>query len=236
MGIPTCRFIGDKHELFVCAICLDVAADPVATNDCDHMFCNSCLEEADSAQCPSCREELKNPKWSPIKGSIKRIYTNLQLKCLTDSCAHVLDTSSYAYHDENCAFAFKNCDECGCKIKWVRDGREEHSCIKILQKKIKMMEERMKNMGGKSAADIEAMEGRMKKFEEKSNLCHDLHLAHYAMLIGGTKMKQLVAMLNRSKDAIKYDAQLTAYRTDANEASGGRKKWIEGITEFLELD
>lgn len=49
----------DKAQLFSCAICLDVASDPVVTR-CGHLFCWSCLEQwlysaHNTHDCPICK-------------------------------------------------------------------------------------------------------------------------------------------------------------------------------------
>lgn len=49
----------DKAQLFSCAICLDVASDPVVTR-CGHLFCWSCLEQwlysvNSTRDCPVCK-------------------------------------------------------------------------------------------------------------------------------------------------------------------------------------
>lgn len=107
MGIPTFRFVDRHHEQFVCSICLDVAADPVATNNCGHIYCESCLSVCEQhfrpmAQCPSCQQTLQQPKFKPIEGPIKRVYLDLRMKCLNNSCHESLDISSYLHHDNNC--------------------------------------------------------------------------------------------------------------------------------------
>ena len=67
MGISRNRFTDRIHEQFVCAICLDVSVDPVVTNDCDHIFCTECTQDAKTSKCPSCRKELKRVEATKVE-------------------------------------------------------------------------------------------------------------------------------------------------------------------------
>lgn len=95
-----------NYEQFVCSICLDVAVNPVATNNCGHIYCESCLSVCEHfllmAQCPSCQQTLQQPKFKPIEGPIKRVYLDLRMKCLNGSCHESFDISCYLHHDKNC--------------------------------------------------------------------------------------------------------------------------------------
>ena len=68
MGIPTCRFTDRQHEQFVCSICLDVAQDPVATNNCDHIFCRGCMYSHNSPKCATCQQKLLQAQIHAVEG------------------------------------------------------------------------------------------------------------------------------------------------------------------------
>ena len=161
MGIPTCRFTDRQHEQFVCSICLDVAQDPVATNNCDHIFCRGCMCSHNSPTCATCQQKLLQPKFMPLKGSIKRIYMDLKVKCLNTMCTQQLDVGSYANHDQNCPISFIPCNECGFKIR-RGTNQPNHSCIRSLKDEVARLEKKLHA----SEARIEA---RIRKLEMLGN-------------------------------------------------------------------
>ena len=102
MGIPSCRFTDRNHEQFSCTVCLDVAEDPIVVNDCEHIFCRKCVDIEGLNKCPSCQEMFKAPKWTNLKGALKRVYLDLKVKCLNSSCDHNMDLSNFDEHDMVC--------------------------------------------------------------------------------------------------------------------------------------
>lgn len=147
MGVPSCRFVDRQHEMFVCPICLDVAIDPVVMNDCDHIFCKACAEPWTGPACALCNTELKDPKWLPVRGQVKRIYLDLKVRCINPQCEIALGSTTYKEHDENCPITFEICSECGLKSR--RNPPSYHSCVQILKielgkvKRLKAVEEKL---------------------------------------------------------------------------------------------
>lgn len=158
MGIPTHRFMDRQHEQFVCSICLDVAADPVATNSCDHIFCRACLSNVKQPRCPTCQQKLQNPKFKPIQGSIKRIYIDLKIRCLNSMCDKSLNIGSFSYHDDNCPISFDICRDCNFKSR--RGQRDVHSCVQVLKSDLSALTKKINAMESK-------FEGRIKKLEKE---------------------------------------------------------------------
>ena len=132
MGIPSCRFVDRIHDRFICAICLDVASNPVALTNCDHIFCSTCIESIQNSNCPTCQAPLKEPKWNELKGTVKQIYNDLNMKCLNPSCDQSLTISSYENHDENCPITVNICEDCKFKIRRTVE-QTKHSCIQVLK-------------------------------------------------------------------------------------------------------
>lgn len=56
-------------EDHICSICLDVFYKPVKLRYCDHLFCESCLQEstlvADNRKCPLCRARFNQMEIVP---------------------------------------------------------------------------------------------------------------------------------------------------------------------------
>ena len=150
MGIPSCRFVDRSHDQFTCTICLDVASNPVAITDCEHVFCLSCIGSDQIAKCPTCQAPFTEPKWSELKGALKRIYYDLNVKCLNPSCDQrlttsnnpscdqSLTTSNYEDHDENCPTTFDICKDCEFKVR--RAEGTKHSCVRVLKGELEKME------------------------------------------------------------------------------------------------
>lgn len=178
MGIPTCRLIGQNHENFVCAICLDVATDPVSINDCEHFFCRSCIDQPSIKACPNCNQQLKNPKWTSLSRASRRFYLDLKIRCLNPFCDHVSDVNYYEHHDKNCSETFDFCSNCGYKSR--RSNNETHSCLhqvredcarKILEmeRKLQQMEKKLLKMEPKIRNEILAHQKVTNDANEKLN-------------------------------------------------------------------
>ena len=45
MGIDSDLVIGDLEKEFQCAICHDILENPKEIKNCEHIFCNGCIEE-----------------------------------------------------------------------------------------------------------------------------------------------------------------------------------------------
>lgn len=120
-----------QHEQFVCSICIEFAIDPVVMNDCDHIFCKECAVPWIGDACALCNQNLLDPKCFPIKGSIKRIYLDLKMRCLNLQCNVVLEVTNFKDHDDNCPITFDICTECGLKSR--RNPPSYHSCVQVLK-------------------------------------------------------------------------------------------------------
>lgn len=130
-ALPSCRFMDKMHEEFVCSVCLEVALEPVAVNDCEHIFCRQCIDAEEITRCPTCQEPLKDPKWYKLRGAIKRCYFGLVLKCLNPDCDQKLDVKTFVKHDNYCDITFDFCDDWNYESR--RSESNEHSCGKVLK-------------------------------------------------------------------------------------------------------
>lgn len=175
MGIPSCRFVDRHHDQFTCTICLDVASNPVAVTDCDHIFCLACIDSDQFEKCPTCQSAFKETKWSGLKGTLKRIYYDLNMKCLNPSCDQPLTTSNYEDHDENCPITFNVCEDCGFKVR--RAEGTEHSCVRVLKDELAEMKEKFESELEKTGKKLEGELGKIeKKIEEERKRSDDLLL------------------------------------------------------------
>lgn len=133
MGINSDRFIAGQFERFKCPVCHDVVKDPVATDPCDHMFCRSCLV---LGPCPLCRTNIIKTK--PINHVLNEFYESLKLKCSSTGCSQELTIANYKSHEAECG----KCETCGFREK----DSPGHNCIKNLQKRNRVLENRLKSI------------------------------------------------------------------------------------------
>lgn len=165
MGVPTCRFVDQAHEVFVCSVCLDVATDPILVNGCEHVFCRSCIEQVLVPKCPLCQQDFKNPKYQELNGLSKRCYLDLKVTCLNTGCAYVSDVTGYQDHDLVCPIKFEFCSDCGHKSE-IASG-SVHSCIAVLkdhyERKLVQVETKFKSQLDKVNGDMDKIKGNMDK-------------------------------------------------------------------------
>lgn len=99
MGIPTSRFTDVWHEKFVCSICLDVALDPVVVNNCQHIFCRTCINTDGMVKCPTCREPFREPNFLHLDDALMGVYQELNMNCPNPNCHDIpLTITTYQGH------------------------------------------------------------------------------------------------------------------------------------------
>ena len=120
-GIPFENVISkiDKITLDVitCPICLKLVWDVVDCNQCGNVFCKSCILESLTKvndSCPLC-------KYSPVKTTdcktIKKVLSNIQIKCPNTDCQYNPLYSNYVTHQEKCLYRKYICCNKGCNYE-----------------------------------------------------------------------------------------------------------------------
>jgi len=120
-GIPFENVISkiDKITLDVitCPICLKLVWDVVDCNQCGNVFCRSCILESLTKvndSCPLC-------KYSPVKTTdcktIKKVLSNIQIKCPNTDCQYNPLYSNYVTHQEKCLYRKYICCNKGCNYE-----------------------------------------------------------------------------------------------------------------------
>ena len=179
MGIDVNRFIGDTHEPFICAICLDVIDEPINT-PCDHLFCKSCFKHG---RCSTCREMVQQVK--PMNRVLKQIYESLKLKFQATDCDEQLTVTNYKSHDGSCPKLFLVCPKffllcpklflvcpnCDFKTNLI-DGvpKNNHECVQYLKDRLSATEVKRSSTEAKlteTEAKLKTREAKLKTREAK---------------------------------------------------------------------
>lgn len=177
---------------------MDVVKDPVAINDCEHIFCRACIGSDKLVKCPTCQVPFKVPKWNEIKGFPKRCYLGLEVKCLNPSCDTLLDVDTFEDHDLNCPVTFELCPDCGLKSR--RGSNDVHSCGKVLAEHY-------------AAKMVEFEEELDKKFEKQLDEIKKLFKTELDQVrIELQSINQLYGYLNSSVNSLKAMPNTGYYR------------------------
>lgn len=142
MGIDKKRFISNVEisiDKFLCGICHDVVSDPILTSGCEHYFCRQCVT-VNFKICPTCGTECEG--FINVGSALKRIYSNIKIKCIYASCDAILTLENYIQHERKCPQGFYECPyDCGFKLRLSLDEEQrKHSCIEVLKSKIFALE------------------------------------------------------------------------------------------------
>ncbi|KAG4067769.1 hypothetical protein HA402_005541 [Bradysia odoriphaga] len=138
MGIDKLRFtetIIVSIAEFLCGICDNVVADPILTKECEHCLCRSCVTVAVKI-CPTC--SIKVNGFEELGTALRRVYSNIKLRCVYKSCKEALTIATYQEHERKCPEGFYECPNlCGFKLRLsIDEAQRAHNCIEILKTKI----------------------------------------------------------------------------------------------------
>lgn len=138
MGIDKLRFeenISISIAEFYCGVCCDVADNPILTKECEHCLCRSCVTP-DMRMCPTCGVKING--FDEFSTALRRIYSNINLRCVYKNCKEVLTIETYQQHERKCPEGFYDCPNlCGFKLRLsVDEAQRAHNCIEILRSQI----------------------------------------------------------------------------------------------------
>ena len=108
-----------------CSICYNLIWDPVEINECNHTFCNYCLNKwlKIKSFCPICKQSSINIR--PSK-AISRLCGELKIKCSNERCKETPEYSNYIEHLEKCKYKKYKCLNEGCKFTGIREEVKSH--------------------------------------------------------------------------------------------------------------
>ena len=119
-------------EELTCSICFSLIWDVIDCSNCGNIFCKNCINNSIKKvgdSCPLCRV-------SPFKSSgskaLKKLFSNIQLKCPNKSCKEKIPYYEYINHLKICQYRKYHCINDGCDYENIVANKkdiEEHSKI-----------------------------------------------------------------------------------------------------------
>ena len=123
----TFHFVERPPEWLICAVCQELAQDPMQANCCGKIYCTRCIESwmTNSKSCPTCRSTKYSDRPFNVfqdRNAHQRI-TSLAIYCPNqcDGCSKTVELSELENHlssDNGCLFQVMECgNKCG---HWAR--------------------------------------------------------------------------------------------------------------------
>lgn len=112
-------------ETITCPICHKLVWDLVDCSQCGYIFCRSCifgLLTKENNSCPMCHHTPFN---STKCLTIKKILSNIRIKCPYTSCQKKPLYSDYIEHQRECKFRIYKCNNEGCNYENCLNNKDE---------------------------------------------------------------------------------------------------------------
>ena len=131
------EYVASYDHNLMCAICHCPFVFPVKL-DCDHVFCQRCINEAMMCQnrlsrnCPTCRRRLDATSITPVPKILERILDELLVKCPLDKegCKEIMPRSRVQDHVFGyCPYAEVDCPSKDCFLTLQRKDNDEEQCL-----------------------------------------------------------------------------------------------------------
>jgi WD40 repeat protein len=103
-------------DIFKCALCLGLARKPVNCLQCEGIFCEVCITQAQSTNrtCPLCRSPLKTKK---IQKGMPEVLDDILVLCPSGNCSADIKYKDILTHMQVCPFTQRYAICTGCKFK-----------------------------------------------------------------------------------------------------------------------
>ncbi|CAF0734867.1 unnamed protein product [Didymodactylos carnosus] len=151
MGYDVARFPNEIDGELICAICGGVLQDPLQSPDCEHAFCQICINEwlSRNQTCPVDRSAIVPGQLKPVPRILKNLLSRLNITCENEphGCSAVLKMENLNSHLVECEFNPKKLIECaqGCGLMIPKDAVQSHNCIRDLRKELEEFKEELQN-------------------------------------------------------------------------------------------
>ena len=132
-GYAVEEFVDAVPDDYTCSVCLYVLRDPVLTNCCGTLFCETCIQRVKKSRmpsCPHCREQFDFMR----DKRVQRKVLELKVRCSHSSqgCQWTGSLRDREYHStEQCEFDFMKCSKCDRNVlRYELQGHLENDCPK----------------------------------------------------------------------------------------------------------
>eukprot|EP00742_Colponemidia_sp_Colp-10_P004569 GILJ01004876.1.p1 GENE.GILJ01004876.1~~GILJ01004876.1.p1 ORF type:complete len:453 (+),score=31.26 GILJ01004876.1:1316-2674(+) len=157
------ELVSEVENDLLCPICLHLFREPVELNECEHVFCRTCLEGAlGGGVCPICQDsiteksvrrahrfvinrvdavQVRCTNGCGIAISFGRLKTHVDTECeqrlilCPDGCGSRVKVSDVTSHRESCPFRKEVCDivDGGCGVVLLAKDLNEHHCLSSIR-------------------------------------------------------------------------------------------------------
>ncbi|CAG2165775.1 unnamed protein product [Oppiella nova] len=152
MGYDLSRFESEVDDELKCPICCSVLEEAVQAPDCEHTFCNDCINEWLQRQtnCPVDRQPLNSTDLKPAPRVLRNFLAKLDIKCEYASfgCNCVIKLELLQTHCNECDFnPYKPiiCEK-GCGLILLRNQVEEHNCLSDLRELVNTQQKQINEL------------------------------------------------------------------------------------------
>ncbi|CAK65711.1 unnamed protein product (macronuclear) [Paramecium tetraurelia] len=172
----------------ICVICQELVVDPKECSGCKILFCSICIfkQLEKNQSCQNCCQNIRLNDSHPI---VRNLISEIQIKCINEGCSQQMQLSRLDSHLKQCEYEKTNCPHSGCnfkdclqqmkvhqqicgyitktcqKCKLIHKMNEEHDCLDIVIKKIKLMEKQIQQQN----KIIRKLAKRLDQNEKKKN-------------------------------------------------------------------
>ncbi|CAD8205140.1 unnamed protein product [Paramecium octaurelia] len=155
------------NQHLMCAICKELVIDPRECGRCKTLFCSICINTQleQNQTCQKCSQNIQLNDPHPI---IRNLISEIQIKCTNEGCSQQMQISKLDSHLKQCEQEKTKCPHSGCdfkdtlqqmkihqytcgyrtktcqKCKLIHKMNEGHDCLDVVLKKVKIMEEQIK--------------------------------------------------------------------------------------------
>ena len=187
MGYDPSRFDGSVDDELKCPICCFVLQDAVQAPDCEHTFCQECINEWLSRQhnCPVDRRTLTRGSLKPAPRVLRNFLAKLDIKCdfASGGCPAVVKLELLQSHTDTCDFnPYKPviCEK-GCGFVLLRNQVEGHNCLSDLRELISKQETQINDLKASKTVQAEQLadlKGSLKRIQDHELTEHSRQIHH----------------------------------------------------------
>jgi E3 ubiquitin-protein ligase NRDP1 len=152
MGYDVGRFVGDVDAELICPICHGVLEDPHQAPQCEHAFCEVCINEWLRCHhaCPLDRTTCDPSQLKPIPRILKNLLSRLTLRCdfFEYGCQQVIRLELLLSHKQDCEFNPHKPITCelGCQLAVSKDQLKTHNCVRELRTVVQQQQSQLANV------------------------------------------------------------------------------------------